>query len=335
MAQIDNEQAAIASLLETFIGVMARRHVALDSRVHRPVFLKPQGTARGVFKIRHDLPANLRVGVFAHKEFPAWVRFSGDTVPQNTDLANNTLGLGLKLLGVPGTKLLEGEEGALTHDFVLQNHDVFFVDDAQEFAEFSAAALAGDAALAQFFATHPNAAAILQEMASKQEESLLLASFFSAVPYAFKDRFVKYAVRPCRDGKHRSSRPGTERGPDYLRQDLRERLLEDEARFDFFLQFQTDPVAMPIEKATVRWSERLSPFIHVATLELARQDIDQPGQQESIDNQSFTGWHALPEHAPVGGVNRARRVVYKASADYRRRRNHVPIGEPFESVRLR
>ncbi|MDC0707921.1 catalase [Stigmatella sp. ncwal1] len=335
MGQFNSEQAAIASLLETFVGVMARRHVALDSRVYRPVFLKPQGTARGVFRIRQDLPMHLRVGVFAHKEFPAWVRFSGDVVPQGSDLANNTLGLGIKLLGVPGTKLLEGEEGALTHDFVLQNHDVFFANDAQEFAEFSAAALESDAALAQFLATHPRAAGILQEMASKQEESLLLTHFFSAVPYAFGDRVVKYAVRPSHNGGHRSPTPAGDRGPDYLRRDLRKRLLKESASFDFFLQLQTDPVAMPIEKATVRWSESLSPFIPVATLELAKQDIDQPSQQESIDNLSFTGWHALPEHSPVGGVNRARRAVYKASADYRRRRNHVPLGEPIEAIRPR
>jgi hypothetical protein len=37
----------------------------------RPVFLKPHGVVSGVFRIRSDLPADLRVGVFAGQEYPA------------------------------------------------------------------------------------------------------------------------------------------------------------------------------------------------------------------------------------------------------------------------
>jgi hypothetical protein len=66
--------------------------------------------------------------------FPAAVRFSNDTVPRRPDL-NTTLGIAVKLIGVPGSKLLV--ENAPTCDFLLQNHDVFFVDTAFDMCEFT------------------------------------------------------------------------------------------------------------------------------------------------------------------------------------------------------
>jgi hypothetical protein len=324
------EQAAIDKLKALFMGLQARRYVDPDRRVQRPVFLKPQGSAKGVFRIEQGLPQDLRVGVFAHRDFPVWVRFSANSLPQLSDAQNNTLGLGLKLLGVPGAKILEGEQGALTHDFVLQNHDVFFVDNAQGFAEVTEASFAGK--IQEYLAQHPVTAHILGEMA-KAEDSVLLARYSSTVPYAFGDRHVKYAVRASEGRARRAPVPEGERGEDYLRRDLRQRLMDEGASFDFFIQLQTDPIAMPLERATVRWSEALSPLVKVATVDLPPgQDIEAIGESEDIDNLSYTPWHALREHEPVGSINRARRVVYKALADDRRRRNHVPVGEPFEGV---
>ena len=43
---------------------------------------------------------------------------------------------------------------------------------------------------------------------------------------------------------------------------------------------------------------------------------------------SYTPWHALPEHAPLGGVNRVRRVVYESISRLRHELNGVPRREP-------
>ena len=118
--------------------------------------------------------------------------------------------------------------------------------------------------------------------------------------------------------------------PDYLRHDLRGRLLEQPATFHFLVQFRTDPERMPLDEATVRWEETASPPVHVATLTLARQDIDAPGQAEYGENLAYNPWHALAEHAPVGSVADARKVVYRAAAKRRREFNGVAQGEPAE-----
>ncbi|MFS8065343.1 MAG: hypothetical protein ACMG6S_03120, partial [Byssovorax sp.] len=323
----EGEQAAIRKLEELFVGIMASVHVDLDRRVRRPVFMKPLGSATGMFRVEPNLDASLRVGLFAQPDFPAWVRFSGSPLPPTGGTSGrDVIGMSIKLLSVPGQKLLGGEEKALTHDFVLLNHDVFFVDDAPEFAAFTEASLTGK--LDEYLAQHPKTAAVLKAMA-KEEANVFLAHYSSTVPFAFGARHVKYAVRPS------PGRPGPSQSPPERRceENVRRHLLEEGACFDFFIQFQVDPAAMPLDRATVSWDERLSPLIKVATLDLpAGQDIGQPGRAEAVDNLSYTGWHALPEHAPVGSLNRARQAVYKASADYRRRRNHVPIEEPLEDV---
>ena len=85
---------------------------------------------------------------------------------------------------------------------------------------------------------------------------------------------------------------------------------------------------MPIEDPGVEWSETLSPFRKVATIKIIQQEFDTPAQNEFGEHLSFTPWHALPEHRPLGGVNRARKVVYEAISKFRHELNQVPKREP-------
>src|SRR3546814_15845613 len=62
------------------------------------------------------------------------MRFSSDTGPTDPDLGS-TLGIGLKLFGVPGENML-GEVGG-TADLIMQAASRFFVDDAQQMVEFT------------------------------------------------------------------------------------------------------------------------------------------------------------------------------------------------------
>lgn len=46
------------------------------------------------------------------------------------------------------------------------------------------------------------------------------------------------------------------------------------------------------------------------------------------DNLAFTPWHALPEHRPLGNMNRTRRVVYEMVSEFRRTTNGAGREEP-------
>ena len=78
---------------------------------------------------------------------------------------------------------------------------------------------------------------------------------------------------------------------------------------------------MPIEDPTVEWSEKISPFESVARITVQPQDFDSREQNLFCDNLSFNPWHALPEHRPIGGINRLRKSVYEAVSAYRHQRN--------------
>ncbi|MGH3998749.1 MAG: LodA/GoxA family CTQ-dependent oxidase, partial [Pseudonocardiaceae bacterium] len=323
---LDCASDPLTALKTMFVDmVMGRRIASGQDPVLRPVFVKPHGVTLGTFTVQPDLPEELRVGLLRYERFPAWVRFSSDTLPSRPDL-RTTVGIGIKLFGVPGTKLLEPETSATTHDLLLQNHDVFFVDTARDMCEFTyAGVVQGD--YGPYLEAHPTTRQILDDMA-KVVPSVLATEYWSVLPYAFgPQQYVKYKLTPLAISAGQTPDVSTE-DPSYLHADLRQRLLAGQASFAFSVQLRTDPEHMPLDQATVRWEETASSPIHVATLTLAQQDIDARGQATYGENLSYTPWHAIAEHAPVGSIADGRKVAYQAAAQLRRDINGIPVGEP-------
>lgn len=312
---------ATERLEEMFVDLIQRQRIERGQRpARRTVFLKQHGAAYGFFRPLEDLPDDWKVGTFAHGELPCWVRFSSDTQPTSPDL-HSTLGVGIKLFHVPGSKLLgEGD----TADFILQNHDVFFVDDAEEFCEFTTAGVV-DGDYPAYLRRHPKTARILDEM-EKAEASCLTAKYWAILPFAFgedgkgKPRYVKYRLVP--EGQE-AGEPFDER--DYLAVDLASRLRRGEARFRFEIQLRQGDE--PLDQATVRWK---GDWTHVADLLLPSQDVECRGQGDYARNLSFNIWRTPPEQEPQGSIAAARKVVYQGSADQRRLANGVSLGEPKE-----
>jgi hypothetical protein len=322
---VDCGRDPFRSLVQMFVQMVQEGRIKKGQcPALRPVFLKPHGVAQGVFRIRPDLPDDLRVGIFAGREFPAWVRFSSDTLPTISDY-KTTLGIGIKLFGTPGPKIF-GEPGDTTFDFILQNSDIFFVDTAADMCAFTKAGVV-DGDYGPYLAAHPDTARILDEMA-KPVASVLATAYWSGIPFAFgPSRYVKYRLEPALRLPAPSADPTD---PDYLAADLERRLKHGSAAFQFHIQFQASS-AMPLDKATVRWSESESKPIPVADLVLLQQDIAGRGQQAYGENLSYNAWRVTREHTPVGSIAEARRVVYAASANLRRNVNGIPIGEPAEA----
>ncbi|HLJ86723.1 MAG TPA: LodA/GoxA family CTQ-dependent oxidase, partial [Candidatus Angelobacter sp.] len=315
----------IGSLTEMFVGMVQAGRIAKGQcPALRPVFLKPHGIAHGVFRVLPNLPQNLKVGLFAGTEYPAWVRFSSDTLPTISDY-KTTCGIGIKLFHTPTPKIF-GLPDETTFDFILQNFDVFFVNNAEEMCEFTKAGVV-DGNYDLYLDKHPETAKILDEMA-KPVASVLGIDYWSCLPFSFgSERYVKYKLVPQ---VHTEPIPGPPADPTYLGADLDKRLKAGEARFRFMVQFRTDPATMPLNEAMVPWSETASPPIHVADLILAQQDITARGQEAYGENLSWNIWRVTEDHRPQGSIADARRMVYAASAKLRRDVNGVPAGEPVE-----
>jgi L-lysine epsilon oxidase-like protein len=308
-------------LVEMFVGMVQKRRIALGQKpAQRPVFRKLHGVAHARFEVAPGLPRKMRVGIFAHDKLDAWLRFSSDTSPTDPDL-QSTLGIGIKLYGVPGRNAL-GEMGD-TADFIMQNFPVFFVDTAKDMCEFTYAGVVGGN-YDPYLATHPKTAKILKEMA-KVEGSVLTTTYWAILPFRLGGEFVKYRLDPETDPQN-----VPDDSVDYLATDMENRLAEREYRFRLMIQRRTDPARMPLDRATVEWPVSESRFIHAATLVIPRQDIGKRGQGEYGQDLAYNIWRVPEENAPAeeSSIAVVRREVYKASADVRHTANGQTLEDP-------
>ena len=101
------------------------------------------------------------------------------------------------------------------------------------------------------------------------------------------------------------------------------------ATFDFFVQLGPDSTPATIDNPTVEWQ---TPIQKVATITIPAQVFDRPEQERFAENLSYTPWHALPEHRPVGQINEIRRTVYAATSRTRHLMNLTFRREPTSAI---
>jgi hypothetical protein len=148
--------------------------------------------------------------------------------------------------------------------------------------------------------------------------SPLNTRYFSTTPIAYgAGAAVKYSVRSC-------SAPGAETAADhehYLRSALADDLARGDQCLDFLVQFQSDADLMPIEDASVEWSEDISPFRKVAQIKIEPQEFSSPEELARCEAMQFNPWNSLPDLRPLGGLNRIRKNLYRDLARFRAEQN--------------
>ncbi|WP_221885623.1 hypothetical protein [Variovorax sp. MHTC-1] len=291
---------------------------------------KTQGIVRGEFTVHQDIPEHMKRGIYARPQtFRAWVRFSGPGPYITPDIDDvGFMSISIKLLGVPGPKLLEEEKHTL--DMFGVSTPTFVTPDARANAALQIESVK-NAQIFYFVNLHDSHVLdlIMQSLFIKTQSSPFEAPYFSCVPYLMGEgQAMQYSVWP--KTKKRTPIPRLPLRPpdDYLRQAMVASLAEGDVEFDIRLQMQTDPHRMPIENAGVLWPEKLSPRITVATLRLPRQSFDSPAQMEFAKRLSYNPWHTIAEHRPLGNQSRARKRMYWELSQLRHRMNAVPHYEP-------
>jgi hypothetical protein len=286
------------------------------------------GCLRADFTVAADLPDELRVGVFvAPRAFPAWIRFASAT--DTPDTKKDFRGMSIKLMQVDGNTLLGGGNASgETHDFVLNSHPVLFVGTPEDFRDFVDYNLNSSPLLFFLNPFNPHLKELRIVRAGRQHHaSHLSIPYWSTTPYLFGEgRAVKYAAMPC--DRNREWELPDELTDGYLRDAMREQLANEGVCFDFMVQFQLDAEQMPVEDATVDWDEALSPFRTVARIDIPAQSFESPRQMAFCENLAFNPWRSLPEHRPLGGINRVRKSLYQELAKFRHQRNGVTYTEP-------
>lgn len=320
---VPGEEELTAQLVALLKHLVEKEY--LTGTTYRDTHAKGLVAAAGEFAVDPDLPAELRVGLFREaRTYPCWIRFANLSPKPQPDIKPDIRAMSLKLMGVEGPMLWQDDEDAKTLDLIMMGSQTFLAPDLRQFYDMETAIDRGRLHLLWFLLTHPQIAWTIFS-ASKKCANVLEIPYWSQTAYAFGERAVQYHIEPRQPAVSKLPESPTN---NFLRERLQQQLAEGEAHFDFFVQFQTDPVRMPIERPIVAWDERLSPYRKVASIRIPRQDCDTPERAALCENISFNPWRTLPEHRPLGGINRARRAVYPAISQFRHRRNNVPVREP-------
>lgn len=325
---LPDEEALLEAIIAD-MGAYMRGHYT-PGRFERAGNTKTHGVVRGEFSVRNDLPTELRHGVFAEpRTFRTWVRFGGPGPASPPDIEDvGILSIGIKLLGVPGLKLLEDEK--FTQDFTGISAPTFTTPNLKENVKLQAAIRKGTP-LYYFinpFDTHL-LDGVMQGLWARTHASPLETPYWSCVPYRLGEgQAMQYSLRPRSKARSRVPRLPLRPAENYLREAMVATLAQKDVEFDFLVQRQADPRRMPIENALVRWPEMLSPPVPVATLRLRQQKFDSPAQLAFAHNLAFNPWHCVPEHRPLGNQNRARRRIYQELSRLRQSMNSTPHLEP-------
>lgn len=345
MEHLDEHEAETTAHLTETISKIQTKVYEDSGHAHRGVHAKSHGVLVGEFKVHASLPSILAQGLFATPAtYPVVMRFS--TIPGDVldDAVSVPRAVAIKVIGVPGARV-DGSEADSTQDFVLANGPVFAKAHPKQFLG-SLKLLAGTTdrapGLKKVLSTVMRGAERLVEAAGGQsgtlmtlggypEVNILGEEFYSQAPILYGDCIAKVAAKPLSAGLRalRKSPVDLKGKPDGLREAVVAFFRANGGEWDIQVQLCTDIAAMPIEDASKQWPEDQSPYLSVAHITIPPQDAWSADRVTLVDDgMAFNPWHALAAHRPLGAVNRVRKSVYKAAAQFRAVHNKSSIKEP-------
>jgi hypothetical protein len=304
-----DEDARFEKLAQRLAGVQKARDGARTRALHA----KSHGGLRARLRVLGDLPDHARHGLFATPgEHRAYVRLSNGSGALQHDKAPDLRGLAVKVLDVPGPKVL-GD--ASTQDFLMIDTPTVPFRTPEEFIAFVCASSPPDGGIGKvfgeigFFRTLGLLAG-LAKAAKGRPRNVVDRVFYSAAAITVGKHAARYAAFPVHDAVEDAA-PAAER--DYLGPRTARRLAAHPLEYELRVQFFVDEATTPIEDSRVAWP---SPWVPVARLAIAAQDATTDrGKRlhDFVEKLSFDPWHALVEHRPLGAVMRARKHAYYAS----------------------
>jgi len=326
--QLHPDEKVLASQLADAIEKSIREQYQ-PGHARRDAHPKAHGIVRAEFRVNASIPNNLAKGIFVPgKTYEAWIRFSNGL--QDDDNKDDARGMAIKMMGVSGEKLLEDERNATTQDFIMINHPVFFSNEPHRYLSFIKESNSHSllSKLTMPFTLGMKGTLRLEELSKGKISNPLQIRYWSVVPYQLgigpERQAIKFSVKPSSE----TVDPMPENpGPNYLRDALRASLRKSDQTFRFLVQPRTSE-SLSVEDSVTEWTEEQAPFHEVATVYIPRQDFDSPEQNQFAENISFNPWHALPEHRPIGVINRIRKIVYDHISRVRHGMNSVETKEP-------
>ncbi|MFO0611429.1 MAG: hypothetical protein U0414_02490 [Polyangiaceae bacterium] len=313
------------------LGAMQKQLGEGAGGVSRALHAKGNAGLLARFEVLADTPEEARVGLFAEpRAYDALVRFSNGAARRQNDKEPDVRGLGVKVIGVGGRKLIPGMEDERTQDFLAIRSPATPVRNADEFMKLvRAARRPATAPFSLLFSVGPlrlpGLLGAVVKSINAPVKPLAETAYYSAAPITFGPYAVHFAFLP-------KSGPAPAEGPadhPVVRglgvDSLGDALAADVARrdlvWDFCVQFFTDEKNTPIEDNSVEWLAASAPFVRIGRLTIPTQDVKSArGKKvgEWIETLSFDPWHARTDLRPIGSIMRARNHAYRVSTQNRK-----------------
>ncbi|MEO1080307.1 MAG: catalase [Pseudomonadota bacterium] len=326
------EASAVASSMSSARQVSQRAEAINGSPFRRDAHAKATGCVRALFEVNGDIPEAYRHGVFATpaRSFHAWARFSNGDMLVQPDGKPDARGMAIKLMGVEGERIAPELPGRGTQDFIATNTKAFFNRNIFDYAEDISylAKLERTRWFVSLFPPrlHPKQLYRAVQTVSSKIDNPLEPQYYSMLPYRLGSTILKFSMRACPGMSFRAA--PDKAASDYLSVELEHSLSTQGACFDFLVQPQVFGSYMPLDDATVVWSEEASPFEPIARITIPPQSIGGSVQREFCEDLSMNPWNGVGEWEPLGSLGIARRAVYHAVSAYRHEKNSVPFMEP-------
>jgi catalase len=174
-------------------------------------------------------------------------------------------------------------------DIIGHSVDAFPVRTAEGLIEFLDAVIATDPAgphpnaVERFFAAHPAAMRFVQ-IPKPIPTSFAKESFFAVSAFKFTNaegvsRYGRYRVQPVNGNEYLSDTEAAARGPNFLFDEIKERIAKEPVRFRIAVQLAED--GDTVDDATIRWPDGrpLQAFGEISLREIA---VDNASEQQQI-----------------------------------------------------
>jgi catalase len=319
-----DEAEQINRSINNFIKVIEENKT---SYLARGAHSKAHACVKAYLDVMENIAPELQQGLFhtPGKRYKSWIRFSNgrSSMKGNHDADKDAHGMAIKLFNIYDDTLIKPDNGPETQDFLMHDSPVFFTADLEDYNRF----VESDDKILYFFDGFNPFKWKIRELqhglATLKEPpaSPLRTEYFSNTAYKLGVHNIKFSTKSCTTPPEINVQDNSD--PDFLRKTMAEELHNNTACFEFRVQLQDPEKYMPIEDPSILWKETDSPFITVAKIIIPQQEFDSEQQQQFCENLSFSPWNALPEHRPIGQLNRIRKEVYAASSKYRHEHNHV------------
>src|SRR5436309_8678917 len=193
---ISDEEVYLESIIASFQTQM--RNLWRPGGYERGGNTKTHGIVRGEFIVHDNLPAEFQHGIYAKPQtFRAWVRFSGPGPYITPDVDDpGFFSISIKLMGVPGPKLMEEEK--FTVDMFGVCTATFVTADTIANAQLQRASVQNAAIFHFLNFRKPHVLdLIMQSLFMKTQTSPFEAPYFSCVPYLLGEaQAMQYSVWP-------------------------------------------------------------------------------------------------------------------------------------------